>query len=123
VPRVVQETGLPAERLALLGREAGDEHEPRYLRRVSGNRDDSATVGVADQEDRCIEPVDNRARVSSVAVQTAQRVRRSENRVIVAVALENVKHGSPAGCVCERAMDEDDRWTGHIELLFGLGDA
>jgi hypothetical protein len=39
--------------------------------------------------------------------------------VIVTVALEGIEHGSPAGCVCKRAMDEDDRWTSHIELLFG----
>jgi hypothetical protein len=49
--------------LALVGRDAGDVHEPGDLVRAAGNRDHGTAVRVAHEEDGAVELVDDRRRV------------------------------------------------------------
>ena len=99
----------------LVGRDAGDVHEPGDLVRAAGDRDHSTAVRVADEDDGAVELVDNRRRVGSVVREAAQRVRRRENGVTVID--EPVEHRPPAGRVSERAVNENNCRTRHDEFL------
>ena len=81
------------DRLALVGHDAGDVHEPGYLVRAAGDRDHSAAVRMAHEHDGPVELVDQRLRVGSVVREPAQRVWRRENRVTI--ASEVVVHTPP----------------------------
>src|SRR5207247_8303942 len=103
------------DRLALVGRDAGDVHEPGALLPAAGDRDHGAAVRMADEDDGAVDLVDDRRGVGSVVGEPAQRVRRRENGVTVTD--EPVVHRPPAGRVSERAVNENDGRTRHNEFL------
>jgi hypothetical protein len=107
------------DRLAHVGRDAGDVHEPGDLVRAASNRDHRAAIRVADEHHGTFDLVDDRRRERSVIREPAQRVRRRENGVTVAD--EPVIHRPPAGRVSERAVNENNGGTGHDEFLSSHG--
>src|SRR5262249_10643863 len=107
------------DRLALVGHNAGDVHEPGYLVRAAGHSNHSTAIRMADEHHGTFDLVDDRRREGSVVGNSAQRVRRSENGVTVAD--EPVIHRPPAGRVSERAVNENNGGTGHDEFLSSHG--
>ncbi len=97
-----------SDRFALVGRESGHVHEPYDLLRGSGDGDHAPAVRMADEHDRPIDLVDDRAEIRSVTGDPAKRNRRRENRVVVAV--EAIEHAAPTRGVSERAVSENDGW-------------
>jgi hypothetical protein len=70
---------------------------------------------MADEHDGPVELVDERPEMGGVARDPAQGIRRRENRVLVTG--EPVEHGPPARSVSESAVNENNRWLGHDDLL------
>ena len=103
------------DRLALVGRDAGDVDEPGDLLRAAGDRDHSAAVRMADEDGGAVDLVDDRRGAGSVVREPAERVRRRENGVTVTD--EPVVHRPPAGRVSERAVNENDCRTRHDVFL------
>src|SRR5262249_46551073 len=103
------------DRLAFVGRDAGDVDESGDLVGAAGDRDHGAAVRMADEDHGALELVDDRCRKGRVVGDAAQRVRRREHAV--AVAGEPVVHRPAAGRVSERAVNENDCRAGHDDFL------
>ena len=66
--------------LTFVGSEPGDVDQADHVVSRAGGGDDRAAVGVADEQDRPVDLLDNALEVLAVAAaQTAQRVRRSDD--------------------------------------------
>lgn len=96
-----------SEGLALVERERGDVDEPDRIRGAGArDGDHSAAVGVADEQHRPVDLVDEAGEVVGVVGQTAERIRRCEHRHVG--GLQVLDDGHPEGGVGEAAVDEDD---------------
>jgi hypothetical protein len=107
-----------ADRLALVGSEAGDVDEPGHLLQAAGDGDHRAAVGMADEHHGSVELVDQSLQIGGVAREPAKRIRRRDHRVLVTV--EEVVNRAPARSVSEGAVNENDCWLGH-ETSFRYG--
>src|SRR5262249_8574025 len=107
-----------ADRLALVGSEARDVHEPDHLLRGAGDRDHRAAVGMADEHHRPVELVDQSLEIGGVVREPAKRICRRDHGVLVTV--EEVVHRAPTRSVSEGAVNENNRWLGH-ETSFRYG--
>ena len=100
--------------LALVRSEPGDADEADDVVGRAGRRDDRTAVGVTDEQDRPVDLIDDALELLGVAAaQTAQRVRRSDDRHVFAEEL--VIQAAKAGCVSKRAVDEDNGGISHLQ--------
>src|SRR6478609_4730226 len=98
--------------LALVRSKPGDVDETDHIVSRAGRGDDRTPVGMTDQQDRPADLTDHALEVLAVAAcQTAQRIRRSDDRYVFAEKL--VVQAAKAGRVSERAMDENDSGIRH----------
>ena len=95
-----------ADRLALVRREGGDVHERADPVVGAGLGDHDAAVGVADEDDRAVELVEDAGGRCDVIVERRRRV--LDDAHVVAFSDEPVVDRLPSGAIDEAAVDEDD---------------
>jgi len=106
--------------LAGRGQEGRDVDEGLDLGVVGGGlADDVAAVGVAYEDLRALDVVEDRAQGGGVGGRTAQRVGGGDDRV--AVGAQVVDDAVPAGTVGEGAVLQDDRRLGAAAGVRGTG--
>ena len=96
-----------ADRLALVGGERGDVHERADPVMGSGLGDHDAAVGVADEDDRAVELVEDACRGCDVIGQRRRGV--LDDAHVVSFGDEQVVDGLPSGAIDEATVDQDDR--------------
>jgi hypothetical protein len=105
-----------AEILALVRRESRHVHEADNVVAEPGRCNDGSTVRVPDKHHGPVDGGEHGLRVSRIAGRhAAKRVRRRSD--VETVAGERGVPSAPARGVCERAVDKDDSWIGHIVCL------
>src|SRR5262249_42512955 len=98
--------------LALVRSKARYVDETDHVVGRAGGGDDRPAVGVTDEQDRSVDLVDHPLEGVAVAAgQSAQRIRRRDHRHVFAEQL--VVQTAKAGCVSERAVDENNGGISH----------
>src|SRR5262249_49399172 len=106
--------------LALVGSEPGDVDESDDVFGRAGRGDHRAAVRMTDEQHGPVDLTDDLLEVFAVAArQATQRIRRGEDRYVFLD--QPVVQRAKAGCVSERAVDEDDGWTGHADYPLVVG--